>query len=134
MATPSSVHAHKAVIRAHNAVTRVFNAVIWAHNAVTRAYNAVTRAYNAVTRTFNAVTRAYNAVTRTFNAVTRAHNAFTRVYKKECMACRYRDAKEPQLSGHSVTVRPTAEDMKKLYDDAEETWTPAFVKLIKVWC
>lgn len=46
--------------------------------------------------------------------------------------CRYRDAPEPQLPGHSVTVRPTTEDMKKLYDDAEQTWTPAFVKLIKV--
>lgn len=43
----------------------------------------------------------------------------------------YRDAPEPQLPGHSVTVRPTIEDMKKLYDDAEQTWTPAFVKLIK---
>lgn len=48
--------------------------------------------------------------------------------------CRYRDAPEPHLPGHSVTVRPTAQDMKKLYDDAEQTWTPAFVKLIKVEC
>ena len=47
-------------------------------------------------------------------------------------SCRYRDAEEPQLPGHSVTVRPNEADMKKLYHDAEETWTPAFVKLIKV--
>lgn len=46
--------------------------------------------------------------------------------------CRYRDAPEPKLGSHSVTIRPNAEDMQKLYTDAENTWTPAFVKLIKV--
>jgi hypothetical protein len=46
--------------------------------------------------------------------------------------CRYRDAPEPKLGSHSVTIRPNTEDMQKLYRDAENTWTPAFVKLIKV--
>ena len=31
-----------------------------------------------------------------------------------------------------MTIRPTGEDMQKLYADAENTWTPAFVRLIKV--
>lgn len=43
----------------------------------------------------------------------------------------YRDAPEPKLGSHSVTIRPDAQDMQKLYRDAENTWTPAFVKLIK---
>ena len=45
---------------------------------------------------------------------------------------RYRDAEEPQLGSHSVTIRPSAQDIQKLYLDAEDTWTGAFVKLIKV--
>ena len=45
---------------------------------------------------------------------------------------RYRDGPEPQLSTHSVTVKPTEQDIEKLYRDAEATWTPAFVELIKV--
>lgn len=45
---------------------------------------------------------------------------------------RYRDAEEPQLGSHSVTIRPSPADLQKLYADAEDTWTPAFVKLIKV--
>ena len=45
---------------------------------------------------------------------------------------RYRDADEPQLGSHSVTIRPSLADLQKLHTDAEDTWTPAFVKLIKV--
>lgn len=45
---------------------------------------------------------------------------------------RYRDADEPQLGSHSVTIRPSPADLQKLHSDAEDTWTPAFVKLIKV--
>lgn len=44
----------------------------------------------------------------------------------------YRDAPEPKLSGPSVTVAATAVDIQKLHADAEATWTPAFVQLIKV--
>ena len=46
--------------------------------------------------------------------------------------CRYRDAPEPDLIGHSVTCRATAEDIQKLHDDGDATWTPAFAELIRV--
>jgi len=48
------------------------------------------------------------------------------------LACRYRDGPEPQLSSHSVTRKPTAGDVEALHRDAEATWTPSFVELIKV--
>ncbi len=48
------------------------------------------------------------------------------------MEYRYRGAPEPELVGHSVTVKASEADIKKLYRDAEATWTPAFVDLIKV--
>ena len=46
--------------------------------------------------------------------------------------CRYKDAPEPDIAGHSVTVKPTAADLAALHQEAEETWTPAFADLIKV--
>ena len=45
----------------------------------------------------------------------------------------YRDAPEPKLSSHSVTVSATADDIRQLLSDADATWTPAFARLIKVW-
>ena len=46
--------------------------------------------------------------------------------------CRYKDAPEPDIAGHSVTVKPTPADLAALHQEAEETWTPAFADLIKV--
>ncbi|KAK9863259.1 hypothetical protein WJX84_003540 [Apatococcus fuscideae] len=43
----------------------------------------------------------------------------------------YRDAPEPKLSSHSVTVSATADDIRQLLSDADATWTPAFARLIK---
>ena len=46
----------------------------------------------------------------------------------------YRDTPEPKLSGQSVTIAATADDIQELHADAEATWTPAFVQLLKVDC
>ena len=45
---------------------------------------------------------------------------------------RYRDAPEPDIIGHSMTCRATAEDIQKLHDDGDATWTPALAELIRV--
>ena len=47
---------------------------------------------------------------------------------------RYRDSPEPDLVGHSVTVKAGEADIEKLHRDAEATWTSPFVDLIKVPC
>ena len=44
----------------------------------------------------------------------------------------YRDAPEPRLQGHSVTVTASPEDIQMLHVDADCTWTRSFCDLIKV--
>ena len=47
------------------------------------------------------------------------------------MCCRLRDAPEPDLAGHSVTMQPSQEDIVALHADVEAAWTASFADLVK---
>ena len=55
--------------------------------------------------------------------------------KKSCLClapCRYRQAEEPQLPGHSVTIRPDAQLLQQLHKESQTTWTPPLARLMQV--
>ena len=47
------------------------------------------------------------------------------------MICRVRDAPEPDLEGHSVTMQPTPQQIEALQADAAAAWTASFAELVK---
>ena len=46
-------------------------------------------------------------------------------------ACRYRQAPEPQLPGHSVTIKPDAQLLQGLHKEAQSTWTGPLARLMQ---
>lgn len=47
-------------------------------------------------------------------------------------AHRYRDAPEPQLPGHSVTIRPSADMVaQQLHEQAPRYWNPTLARLMQ---
>ena len=48
------------------------------------------------------------------------------------LQCRYVNQPEPELQGHSVTVKADQARIDSMCQDAEQTWPPALSKLMQV--
>ncbi|XP_076909440.1 uncharacterized protein LOC143566697 [Bidens hawaiensis] len=59
------------------------------------------------------------------------HSVFYELLNKKINWIWYINQPEPQLKGNSVTMKVSNDMIKKMQDEAEKTWVPEFVRVIK---
>lgn len=59
------------------------------------------------------------------------HNVFYELLNKRINWIWYINQPEPQLKGNSVTIKVSSNMIKKMHKEAEKTWVPEFVRVIK---